>query len=789
MRKALKKVFKAAWTDAGYVGRYTMSSMFKATTMYAKYRKRLPIVEDGVMLEAFRGEKLTDTPHALFLELVNNPEYKNYKILFVVNDKDNYYRRKYAHYSNVSFCVRNDRTYCKALASYKYVINNKAWPSYFLKREEQIHVSTWHATAFKALGKNQGGTMGQFKNVTRNYTQCDYLVMPNKFTSDIMLESDDVDRIFPGWVVEEGYPRNDLIINTDRKEVMRVLKEEAHLNIDESKKLVLYAPTWRGETGKYEDCTKELLDNISHLHEQIGDEYEVVLKVHDLTAKYIKNSEEKYPFEIVPDWIDTNELLNAVDIIITDYSSIFIDFLVLNRPVIFYTYDLEEYIHDRGLYFDMEKDMPGPNCSTIDEVVYAIHHLDEVEEKYHDIYQDMRERFCGREDGHASERVCDIIFHNKVTEHMYRSYDDTKKKIIYACNMKSRRIDTRQVIAFSKALDYDKYDLTILHMGKVTGDTMKNLRKLDPRARVFYSFGFYNCGFRDYRKIVAINRYRKQKKYRKKIPQLREVYAMNFNRLVGYVQYDIAMVGSGQGWITLANIMYGNAKTKFLVMNRKMKRKRLREPVYREADRFLKCYGFKRPEDELLAEDEMNAEVTNGENDEMDNIMNEMEALMAADDDDDTDVTDIVSEAEDSDDEDTDDSSDDDDTEGSDDTEEGAEDEEVVINKRSVRYRTVQWKKLFDEWARMNGSLARSKRSINRRLNEMYEMKGEEVAPEIKEAVLERQMEFEAVMRDYVIDIQEQYEQAVQQFNNQVMQEFDEIVLKEEEDKCELMNS
>lgn len=162
---------------------------------------------------------------------------------------------------------------------------------------------------------------------------------------------------------------------------------------------------------------------------------------------------------------------------------------------------------------------------------------------------------------------------------------------------------------------------------------------------------------------------------------------------------------------------------------------------------------------------------------------------MAADDDDDTDVTDIVSEAEDSDDEDTDDSSDDDDTEGSDDTEEGAEDEEVVINKRSVRYRTVQWKKLFDEWARMNGSIARSKRSINRRLNEMYEMKGEEVAPEIKEAVLERQMEFEAVMRDYVIDIQEQYEQAVQQFNNQVMQEFDEIVLKEEEDKCELMNS
>lgn len=586
-----KNVLKAAWSDAGYVGRYLMAPMFKATILYQKYRSTLPIVENGVMFEAFRGEKLTDTPHALFLEMKRNPEYKDYKILFVINDKNNYYRRKYANDPNVSFCVRNDRTYLKALASYKYVINNKAWPSYFLKREEQIHVSTWHATAFKALGKNQGGTMGQFKNVTRNYTQCDYLVMPNRFTSDIMLESDDVDRIFPGYVVEEGYPRNDLLINTKRSEIMRVLKEEAHLHMDESKKIVLYAPTWRGETGNYEDCTAELLNNISRLHEMIGQEYEVLLKVHDLTAQYVKNSKEKYPFEIVPDWIDTNELLNAVDIIITDYSSIFIDFLVLNRPVIFYTYDLEEYIHDRGLYFDMEKDMPGPNCSTVEEVVDAIHHLDEVEVKYHDLYQEMRERFCGREDGHASERVCDIIFHNKVTEHMYRSYDATKKKILYASNMNNGSIDTLQIIAFSRALDYDHYDLTVLLMGKVNEERMQNLRQLDVRTRVFYSFGHMNCNYKEYRKIASIQRNSDVDLYREKIAELREVYAMNFHRLVGYVDYDIAMCSAKQSWNTIATVLYGNAKKKYLVINSEATQINLQEDMYQQADAILRCFA------------------------------------------------------------------------------------------------------------------------------------------------------------------------------------------------------
>ena len=564
MRKVLNMCYRFKIV-VHYIFNYIFIRQFRAVVRYTKCRKELPVDEKLILFEVYRGAKIGDTPYAMFLQMQQDTFYADFKFIWTINSKDNPYRKKISCFNNVQFCRRDDRQYAKTLASAKYLINNKAFPHYFVKRKEQIHISSWHATAFKALGKHQGGTMGQFKNITRNYVQTDYLVMPNKFTSDIMLESNDVHDVFPGHVIEEGYPRNDLIINTKREEVLAILR--GVLQFDENKKIVLYAPTWRGETGNYENTTKETFENLEEIQKEIGEEYELFLKVHDLTAKYIEENARASKFKIIPDWIDTNELLNIVDILITDYSSIFIDFLVLERPIIFYSYDLEEYIKDRGLYFDMN-DMPGPNCSTAAEVVSAVKEAEVLVSKYQDRYFKLKEEFCGRDDGKASQRVCDIIFKNKISNHVYRSYNEKTKKIIIISGMDPEEKETSWIIQFSQLLDYEKYDLTVLCTESVNPNNTAMLKILHKNTRVFYTM-FYNTAnwnrtFTEFYHGALIQRVSMEKKV-SYLDHHKEAYRLQLERLAGQIEYDIAIIPSPNYSEFSAMLLYSDIKTKIMM--------------------------------------------------------------------------------------------------------------------------------------------------------------------------------------------------------------------------------
>ena len=78
--------------------------------------------------------------------------------------------------------------------------------------------------------------------------------------------------------------------------------------------------------------------------------------------------------------IDANELLSVADIVITDYSSIYFDYLVANKPILFYIPDFDEYSQKRGIYFKIEE-LPGPCAKDLSELSSYINNIDEVEEK------------------------------------------------------------------------------------------------------------------------------------------------------------------------------------------------------------------------------------------------------------------------------------------------------------------------------------------------------------------------------------------------------------------------
>ena len=96
----------------------------------------------------------------------------------------------------------------------------------------------------------------------------------------------------------------------------------------------------------------------------------MLVKVHPYLYKDALKIKRLKPY-LIPDYFDTNEILAIVDLMITDYSSIFFDYLVTNKPIVFYTPDLDEYQSSRGMYI-ANRDLPGPVVHHIEDVITAI---------------------------------------------------------------------------------------------------------------------------------------------------------------------------------------------------------------------------------------------------------------------------------------------------------------------------------------------------------------------------------------------------------------------------------
>jgi CDP-glycerol glycerophosphotransferase len=137
----------------------------------------------------------------------------------------------------------------------------------------------------------------------------------------------------------------------------------------------------------------------------------VLIRGHHLMAGWeLAAAKPGFVFDVTS-YPDINDLLGLTDVLITDYSSVMFDFAPTGRPMLFFTYDLEQYRDQlRGFYFDFEAAAPGPLLATSDEVVEALADLDAVAASYGQARAKFTARFCPMDDGKASARACDRIF-------------------------------------------------------------------------------------------------------------------------------------------------------------------------------------------------------------------------------------------------------------------------------------------------------------------------------------------------------------------------------------------
>ncbi|TWM35856.1 Teichoic acid poly(glycerol phosphate) polymerase [Bacillus paralicheniformis] len=464
------------------------------------------------------------------------------------------------NYQNVSFTSVDSNHYLKYLATSKYLINDTSFPFYFVKRDEQIYINTWHGTPLKTLGldiKNRG--MSTHKNIQRNLLHSDYLISPNQFTYEKLLKSHDIYEIYAGKVADIGYPRTDLTLETNGEEVRKTL------NIPLDKKVILYAPTWRGTVGKENDTSQVLLDEVMDIQKSMGDDYIVLLKSHYFTFEYFKKN--KLDHLCVPNWYDTNKLLAAVDILITDYSSIFFDFLPLKKPVLFYMIDHQEYEAERGFYLDINN-LPGPVCENLNELIDKLQNVHILKKEFSEQYDKYLEEFCYNDDGQASKRLVEMIFKKQNQEQLISTETDKQKLLFYCGGFYNNGI-TMSAINLFDHIDYSKYEVTVIDNANEHKDKWKNIRKLNPKVHVLYRPGVFNKTLKEtYEHQLVLRRGIYTDSMSKTAPV--KAYQRELKRIIGNAKFDIGIDFGGYNKFWSMLFAFGQFNTRSIYLHNDM---------------------------------------------------------------------------------------------------------------------------------------------------------------------------------------------------------------------------
>ena len=544
--KLKKKLFKK-------VRRFIANTQKKILRITINKYVKLPIDENCVFFDAFSGLGVLDSPRAIFKNLMARDEFKNYKFVWAINDAKIAKRNlnEFAKNPNVIFIKRHSKKYAKYLSTAKYLVSNSSVPMYFGKRDEQIYINTWHGVPLKVMGYERAEQrINSTENIARNFINATHVIGANLFTAERMFKKAYMlDGIYKGKLVDEPLPRTDTTKTFTREQSLEKL---AKFGIKTDKKIVVYAPTWKGKL--YNSVNVDLTDlkaAVRTLKERINsDEYEVFLRVHYFIYRAISMDKELSKI-CIPFTVDTNELLPAVDVLISDYSSIFFDFLSTGKPILFYVPDLADYSENRGLYISLDE-LPGPVSENLEDIADYINNIEQVKKDYADNYSKMFDWCCSKEDGKVCDRVIDDIFFGKPCKTVSCTTD--KKKILIMADFTTNFTNKSRLIKYFDTIDYDKYDITLLS-GKPTDAHQKQvLEDINKNVRILINDMAPNVNHRKLKKI-----YSRLQKGKITIEKASDIINMQheWRRLVGISEFDklifVQPNNMPENWMLLAH--------------------------------------------------------------------------------------------------------------------------------------------------------------------------------------------------------------------------------------------
>lgn len=208
-------------------------------------------------------------------------------------------------------------------------------------------------------------------------------------------------------VLPLGAPRTDVYFDRDFVSSCKEKILEKFPAIG-GRKIILYAPTFRGNSISA-SYMQNMLDT-ERMRRELGDDYVLLIKLHPLTAKVFKTDENDDFVFNASDGVAIETALCAADTVITDYSSLIFEYALLERPMIFFAYDLADYDDARSFYFDYETFVPGEIVTDTEGIISEIKRL-ETDFNIEKVRR-FKADFMSACNGNSTEKIFEAVFEN-----------------------------------------------------------------------------------------------------------------------------------------------------------------------------------------------------------------------------------------------------------------------------------------------------------------------------------------------------------------------------------------
>ena len=348
-----------------------------------------------ILFISYGGQKYDDSPKAIYEKMLLDSRFNNYKKVWALDNPE--------RYPYLTSTVKTDTlAYFKtALSARVWITNSTVERGLNFTGKNNLYFDTWHGTPIKLMGSDIADGNKSFNVSSSKSTESpiDVMMAQSRYEMEIFSRTF---HIPTEKFLLVGLPRNDELSNYTEDKRNEYRKK---IGIPPNKKAVLYMPTFR-EFAKGRD--QEIIAipplDLKKWEHRLGDEYVFLFRAHYEVAK-VMNLEENFFVKDMTSYPTLNELLIASDLLISDYSSTYFDYSIMDKPMLHFSYDYDEYSKQRGMYFDIREELDGAdNENDLIDFIISMNYSEEVKKTI-----DFRNKYLNYY-GHATEGALDCIY-------------------------------------------------------------------------------------------------------------------------------------------------------------------------------------------------------------------------------------------------------------------------------------------------------------------------------------------------------------------------------------------
>lgn len=345
--------------------------------------------------------------------------------------------------------VLNGEQYGVLMESCQFLLTEVYFPEKWVKKPGQTVINIWHGTPLKKLGLAKNFKSSQKNgNTQKNFINADYLLYPNEYTRDHMMASYKVASLLQGKVLLLGYPRTGGMLAASQSDLSELRRQLA----PNGEKIYAYMPTFKDYLPDEIQIARSL-ELLTYLDEYLRENQLLYVNLHHRVSAAMDYTQFRHIRQFPP-LVDSYTLLAATEALITDYSSVFFDYLALGRQIILHVEDYETYHRKRGTYINL-MELPFDKAYSKEEVLEALNRG----KTYDDTW--ARETFCGYDSPENAQKLCQLFLKKEDGLALLPAVSNTKcKTLIYSRSCQAGR-ETQLLHQYTRCFNNDSQEIYV----------------------------------------------------------------------------------------------------------------------------------------------------------------------------------------------------------------------------------------------------------------------------------------------------------------------------------------